>query len=127
MEKKFIISVAAIIVILTIAFLSQKAYFGAGGKNLVSDATNQAGTYLSKGSDWVMSRIYPKISGEVQKRGEMIKNEVDQEKNKISESIGKKIENYFSGIAESVFHPGENIGNQNCPPVQSTQPTQTKP
>jgi len=46
-------------------------------------------------------------------RGDIIKNDINQEKNKISGSIRKKIENYFSGIANSIIHPGEN-NNCNC-------------
>jgi hypothetical protein len=44
----------------------------------------------------------------VQKRGEIIKNEIDSEKEKVSTNVGDKIKNYFSGIAESVIHPGNN-------------------
>ena len=61
--------------------------------------------------------IYPKISGEVQKRGDRIKNEVSQEKQKVSENIGQKISNYFSGVTESILHPGT---PQNCQPTQTS-------
>ena len=116
MQKSIIISIIAIIIILVVAFLSQQAYSRGVAKTIVSAATNQASTYVGKGSDWVISKIYPKISGEVQKRGDIIKNEVNQEKNKVSQNIGEKISNYFSGVANSVIHPGT---PQNCQPVQS--------
>jgi len=117
MRKKIIIYAVAIIVILLIAFFSQQAYFRGIEKTFISDATNKASAYLAQGSNWATSKIYPKVSGEVQKRGDMIKTEVKQEKNKISENIGTKIENYFSGVTNSVLHPGT---PQNC---QAPQPS----
>ena len=121
MKRKFIFYIIAIIIILVVVFLSQQAYFRAVGENLISDATNQAGAYLANGSNWVISKVYPKISGEVQKRGDIIQTEINQEKNKITENILEKTKNYFSGITNSILHPGENNTgeNNNCLPVQS--------
>ena len=110
-QQGFIKYFVIIIVILAVVFLSQQALFRGISKTFVSDATDKAGAYLSKASTWASSVIYPKISGEVQKRGDTINNAINQEKQKVSEDIGKKIENYFSGIADSVLHPGE---NNNC-------------
>lgn len=124
MEKKIIFCILGIIVVLVAVFLSQQAYSRGFGKTLVSDATNQAQAYLAKGSDWVMSNVYPKISGEVQKRGDIIKNEVSQEKNKVSENIGQKISNYFSGVADSILHPGQNNSCQTQPAQTSTPAVQ---
>jgi predicted PurR-regulated permease PerM len=118
MAKKLIFGVIAIIIVLVVAYFSQKAVFTGSGNTLISGATNQAKDFLSKGSDWVMTNIYPKISGEVQKRGDMIKDEVNSEKEKISESIGEKISNYFSGVTDSILHPGT---PQNCESAQSDQ------
>jgi len=121
MEKgQFIKYLVIMIAILGVAFLSQKAYSMGIGKTLVSNATDQAKAYMAKGSDWAMSTVYPKISGEVQKRGDIIKNEVSQEKEKVSENIGTKISNYFSGIANSVVNPG---ASQDCPSSQTTTNT----
>jgi predicted PurR-regulated permease PerM len=116
MEKKIIISLVGIIIVLGAVFFGRQAYTQGFGKNLVSDATSKAQAYLAKGSDWAMSTIYPKVSGEVAKRGDMIKNEVAQEQQKVSENIGTKIKNYFSGIADSVVHPGT---PQNCQPAET--------
>lgn len=113
-EKGFIKYIAIIAVILVVVFLSQQAYSKGIGGTLVSDATDKAKAYLAEGSNWAMSNIYPKISGEVQKRGEAIKSDVNQEKNKVSENIGQKISNYFSGVANSIVHPGQN--NCTTPP-----------
>jgi len=123
-EKGFIKYIVIIAVILAVAFLSQQAYYRGFGKTLVSNATSQAKDYVAKSSDWVMSNIYPKISGEVQKRGGIINNEVNKEKQKVSESVAQKISNYFSGVTESVLHPGT---PQNCPATQTGQPTQGPP
>jgi hypothetical protein len=115
--KRFAKYIIIIIVILVVVFLSQKAYTRGFGKTLISNAINPAGAFLAQGSSWALSKIYPKISGEVQKRGDIIKNEVSQEKNKVSENIGQKISNYFSGVANSVLHPGT---PQNCQPAQTS-------
>jgi hypothetical protein len=109
--------ILAIIVILSIAFLSQKAYAWKNGKDVISTITEQATAYLTKGSNWAMDTIYPKVTGAVQKRGEMIKTEVKTEKQNVSENIGKKISNYFSEVGNSILHPGT---PQNCQPVKST-------
>jgi predicted PurR-regulated permease PerM len=120
MQKSFIISIIAIVAILAAAFLSQQAYTKALGNNLISAATNQVDAYATKGSAWVMSNVYPKITGEVQKRGAIIQNEVNQEKQKVSENIGQKIQNYFSGITNSILHPGQ---TNTCPTPAPTTTT----
>lgn len=120
MNKKIIFYIILIIVILVLLFLSQQAYSRWIGKTLISDVTSQAGAYLAKGSDWVMSNIYPKISGEVQNRGEMMQTEINQAKQKVTEDILKKIGNYFSGIENSILHPGESNNCQVQPPQTSS-------
>jgi len=118
MEKKGLIKYIIIItIILLVAFLSQQAYFRGIEKTFISDATNKISACLADGSNWLTSKIYPKVSGEVQKRGDMIKTEVNQEKNKISENILDKTKNYFSGVANSIMHPGT---PQNCQPAQTS-------
>ena len=116
-QRGFIKYFVIITVILVAVFLSQQAYSRGVGKTLISDATDQAKTYLAKGSDWAMSNVYPKISGEVAKRGDVIKDEVNQEKNKVSKNFGEKILDYFSGVADSVLHPGT---PQNCQAPQAS-------
>lgn len=118
MQQGFIKYFVIILVILAIVFLSQQMYFKKYGKQ-VSDTI--AG-YVATGSDWAKSHIYPKISGEVQKRGETITNEVAKEKEKITESIGEKISNYFSGISDAILHPSDSTST----PSDST-PTQNNP
>jgi hypothetical protein len=123
--KNMVKNIVVIFVILFLVFFSQQTYLNFG----VGDSTPQAGVvqdYFAKGSNWVKDSMYPKISGEVQKRGEIIKNEVASEKQKISEDIGKKIKNYFSGVVDSIFNPGklkENQNQNNCEPTD----TQTQP
>lgn len=122
MQKRYIfLYIILIIIVLAVIYLSQQANSREFGKTLISNATNQAAGYLASGASWVSSNVYSKIGGEVQKRGNIISNEIDREKNKVSENIGTKISNYFSGIANSILHPGQ---NNNCvsPPAQ-TSPT----
>ena len=122
MEKKIIISIVAIIVILAAVFLSQQAFFKNWGKGVSTKAADSTNSYLTKASNLVSSKVLPTISGEVQKRGDIIKNEVSQEKQKISENIGTKIKNYFSGVVDNIFHPAQ---NKSC--TQNCQPSQTQP
>lgn len=110
--KKIIFGIIAIVIVLAVAFLSQKSYFNGTEKTFIYGATDQAKLYLAKGVNWATSTVYPKINEETQKRGDIIKNEVDKEKQKISENIGQKISNYFSGVSDSILHPGT---PQNCP------------
>ena len=62
-EKGFIKYAVIIVVILTVVFLSQQAYTRAVGQSLISDATSQASSYLSKGTNIVTSKVLPKITG----------------------------------------------------------------
>ena len=111
MEKKIIFSVIIVIIILAGVFLSQQAYSKGVGQNLISDATSQAQKVLAQGANWAMANVYPKITGEVQTRGEVIKKEVGSEQKKVSENIGQKISDYFSGVSNAITHPGT---PQNC-------------
>lgn len=122
-EKGFIQYIAIIIIILIIVFLSQQAYFKEIGKKLYDQSAVQIGGYWQKAGAWVGANIYPKLSSEVTERGETIKKEVGAEKQKISESVGEKIKNYFSGIVDSVFNPGKN-NSANCPAQTSSEPGQ---
>lgn len=116
MNKKIIIYIVAIIIILTAVFLGQQAYFKNTGKTLISAASSQASAYLAKGASWVTSKIYPKINEEVQSRGGAIQSAVEKTKQKVSESITEKIGNYFSGIANAV--EGKTNTNTTCPPAK---------
>ena len=119
--KKVIVFIIIIIIILLAIFLSQQVYSRAVEKTLISAAKNQASAYVKEATNWAMSDIYPKISGEVQKRGSAIQNDINQEKQKVSENIGTQIKNYFSGIANSIVHPGQNNSCAPQPPSTSTQ------
>jgi len=120
-QKGFIKYFVIIGVIFGIVFLSQQVHILDKGKNsaFANDAVQQAEAYVAKGSGWVMDKVFPSISGEVQKRGEMVTEGINDQKEKVSENISGKISNYFSGVTESVLHPGD---PQNCPPqTQSSQ------
>lgn len=130
--NKFVKYIVIITAILIFAFLGQQRYLEGFGKTLNSIVgsiigpanINSAVAHMSKLSDKITSNVsssfYSKLDEEVEKRGEIIKNEVSQEKQKISEGIseaikdtGTKIGDYFSGILNSVIHPGT---PQDCPP-----------
>ncbi|KKQ22317.1 MAG: hypothetical protein A3G45_00625 [Candidatus Staskawiczbacteria bacterium RIFCSPLOWO2_12_FULL_37_15] len=97
-EKGFAKNVVIIIAILVVVFLSQQPYFRGYGKDIYNKAESQIALYWSRASDWVKADVYPRIGGEVAKRGEAIKEEVDKGKNNIAQNIWDKIENYFAGL-----------------------------
>jgi len=117
MQKSFLFSIIAIIVILVVVLLSQQVNFKKVDTNIVSSAGNKAQANLSKASNLLNPNIISKITDEVKNRGEVINKEVDQQKNiatKSSENILEKTKNYFSGIANSIIKPGT---PQNCPAI----------
>jgi len=114
--------IIAIIFILVVAFLSQQPYFVGKGQNIVSDVQNQAQAQMAKASEWINESVFKKTVNSVQSGGETIQNQatekIIEEKNKISDNVGKKVETYFSGVKNSVL----NQPNNNC---QSVEPIQT--
>lgn len=105
MRRKFATYIVIIIIILTAIFLSRQPFFRERVKSLFEPLSNTIQNYLKNGSDWVVDSFYPKISGEVEKRGDAIKQEIDAEKEKISQTIGEKIKEYFSGVVDNIFNP----------------------
>lgn len=120
-DKKIIIYIVVIIVVLIGVFLSQQAISREIGKNLVSGATAQASNFLAKGTSLAMPNIdseVSKISEQLQNGGGVIQNTVEQTKEKISDA-GKNIENYFTGIRDAVA--GKNTNT--CTATAPTTPT----
>jgi hypothetical protein len=107
-EKGFIKYIVIIGAIIVAAVLSQQAFFTTAGKDLVGKASGALNGYWAKGANWATNTLYSKVSEEVQNRGEMIQNEINSEKEKISESVTEKVGDYFSGIANSNVNPGKN-------------------
>lgn len=112
MEKRIIFSIGAIIIILGVVFLSQQAKSRVAGETFISDAANQGKAYLADGAKWASGNVVPKITGGVQAKGETIKTAAVQQQKNISQNLGQQISNYFSGVANSILHPGI---PQNCP------------
>ena len=127
MKKRFAVYIVIIIIILAAIFFSRQPFFRERGKNLFSPVSGTAQDYLKKGSNWVNDSVYPKISGEVEKRGDMIKDEINAEKEKVSQTIGEKIKDYFSGVVDSVFNPGKVQQEQQCPQVCPVAEPQAQP
>ncbi|MEK7562527.1 MAG: hypothetical protein AAB509_02525 [Patescibacteria group bacterium] len=86
-KREFIKYIAIIIIILVIVFLSQQPYFRGYGKDI-----------YGKVDSWVRTNVYSKVSGEVEKRGEAIKEEVNKEKNAVAQNIWDKIKNYLASV-----------------------------
>ena len=94
-----------ILVILALVFMSQQPQSRQYGKDLYGQASAYVQSWWQAGYNYVLQTIYPKIGGEVQKRQEVIKQELQQEKEKISQSLWQKIKNYLADILNRVFHP----------------------
>lgn len=97
-ERGFIKNIVIIIIILVIVFFSQQPDFREYGKNLYDRAATQGRGWWQGAYSYAEQNILPKIGGEVEKRKEIIQEELQQEKNKISENIWQKIKNYFANI-----------------------------
>lgn len=105
-QAGFIKYALIIVAILVVVFLGQQAFFKGAGERIISGASNQIRTFMAKGSDWAASATLPLISGGVEKGKEAISSatsEVNEQKEKISETVTEKITNYFSGVANSIM------------------------
>lgn len=98
-ERGFIKNIVIIIVILVVVFLSQQPYFKPVGENMY--ATSQS--YWSKTVDWFKTNIYPRVSGEVTKRGEPLKQEITNQKNNAVQTLWESIKNYFAEKFSNFF------------------------
>ena len=104
-EKGFTKYIVIVAVLLGIVFLSQQSYAREFGKDLLSKASAAVSGYWAKGANWASDKVYSKVSEEVQKRGEIIKDEVNSEKEKISKNVLEKAGDYLSGIKDSIVNP----------------------
>ncbi|MBM3206433.1 MAG: hypothetical protein FJZ43_02340 [Candidatus Staskawiczbacteria bacterium] len=90
--KYFII----IAVILSVLFLSQQEFVKPFGKSFYSWSKNETNKYWSKSTNWLGASFYPKLSKEVESRGEPLKNEVITQKDNAVKNIWEKVKNYFA-------------------------------
>jgi len=97
-ENGFINYIAAIIIVLVVAFLSQQPNFREFGTNIYGQAESQVRSLYERASGWVMATIYPKINSEVEKRGQAIEGELNQQKNNLMQNAWDNIKNYFADI-----------------------------
>ncbi len=127
MKKRLVVYIVIVFVILAAIFLSRQPAVSELGEALFLPVANMAQDYLKKGSNWVNDTVYSKIGGEVEKRGDMIQEGINAEKEKVSQTIGEKIKEYFSGVVDSVFNPGKVQQAQQCPQVCPTAEPQAQP
>ena len=104
MEKKNILYIVGIVAVLGIVFVSQQGIFSDFGQAAQAAISG----YWAKGANWASDNAYQPLSDEVQKRGEIVGDEINSGKEKISENVLQKVGDYFSGIADSIVHPGNN-------------------
>lgn len=108
--------------IIGLVILSQQPTVKEWGQNTLSYIEKKADPYASKADNWIRQKAYPIIGGEVEKRKEIISQEIGSEieiqKEKISENLAEKLKNYFSNIIDSIFFP--NKVNQSSQSSQSS-------
>lgn len=107
MEKGFIKNVVIIIIILTVVFFSQQPNSREYGKNLYNQAFTQGQSWWQGAYGYAQQNVFSKVGGEVEKKKELIQDELQKEKNKMSENILQKIKNYFSNIISRTFKSAE--------------------
>jgi len=95
-NRGFIVNIVLIAVILAVVFLSQWEYLKPFGKILFSWGEKEINLYWTKTTDWFKESLYPKITGEVEKRGEPLKEEAITQKDNVVKNIWGKIKIYFA-------------------------------
>lgn len=96
-------------------------------KQLTESAFTKAGASEAKAIDWsipAISSIPQKTAESVKSGGEAVANGINNVKEKVSENVLQKVENYISGIGNSILHPGT---PQNCQPAQTSSQASQKP
>ncbi len=87
-----------------------------------TNASPNVNSSVASKENWTVSSLSDlseKAANGLKSGGEVIINSIINTKENIS-AAEKNIQNYFSGIADSILHPGE---NNDCP----AQPTETTP
>jgi hypothetical protein len=117
-----------ILIILGVVFIGQQYFSKEPGDSLFAKTANTTKGFWSTAEDWFKTNVYPRVSQEAQNRGEEIKNELQNQKEKISESVGEKIKNYFTNVVDSVLNIKKDDSNIECSACQTQcQPAQTSP
>ena len=97
--KKIYYYIIIIAIIMLLIFLGQRGYFDNLNETLFIEG---AFGYWAKGTKDAVNNTYSTLSDEAQKRGEIIKEEINSEKENISKNVLQKVGDYFSGIANSI-------------------------
>ncbi|KKP41801.1 MAG: hypothetical protein UR31_C0023G0005 [Parcubacteria group bacterium GW2011_GWA2_33_14] len=95
-EKGFIQNIIIIIILLIVIFLSQQPHFRPAGEKAYSQMKKQGELYGVKFNSWFNAHVYPKVSGQVASGGEVIKKEIENQKNNIAKNSWEKIKNYLA-------------------------------
>jgi hypothetical protein len=94
-----------IAIIIGAVVISQQPAVKGWGQNTLSWIEKKTDPYTSKITDLFEKKLYPTIGGEVEKRKDIIEQEIAEEKEKISETLAEKIKKYFSNIIDLIFFP----------------------
>ncbi len=91
-----VINVIILAILLATVFLSQQAYFAPYGKTLYVKGVGQFNVYWLKLNYWADTNLYPRLSGEAGKGGQLITQEITKQKNSIAQSVWENIKNYLA-------------------------------
>ena len=98
-EKGFIANALLIAVVFGLIFASQQAFF----KPFLHTASEATKPYWEPVKTWVATHIYPITKMEVEKRGEIAKTQIEEQKQEAAQSIWESIKNYFTGNFLKIF------------------------
>jgi hypothetical protein len=108
MKNGFIKNILVIIIILVAVFFSQQPDFREYGNNFYNQARAQGQSWWQGASSYAKQNVFSIVGGEVEKRKDVVQDELQQEKNKISENIWQKTKNYFSDTIFKIFKSSKN-------------------
>lgn len=102
-QKGFVQNIVIIAVVLVVVFLSQQPYFRPAGEKAYSQMKKQGESYGVQFNSWFNTNVYPKVGGQVASGGEVIKKEIETQKNNIAKNTWEKIKSYLAENFSKLF------------------------
>lgn len=91
-------------VIVAIVIFSQQPAFKSVGQNTYSWITKNTSPYTQKATNWATNNLYPIVNKEISQKKELVAQEINSEKAKVSQTLADKIKNYITNAIDSLFN-----------------------
>lgn len=101
-QKGFLKNIVIIVILVVLVFVSQQSAFRSYGKDLYGYIGPKIEEYKTKVVDWFKTTIYPRVSGEVEQKGNAIGEEINKQKNNFVQNIWENAKKYFADIFTKV-------------------------